>query len=188
MTSAGKNFNNEIFNFALNNTDNDYAAHEMKYELQRRLSNYHQNNPGVVLNKSQMWAGISNNGQKEALGGPLIQNQNNTNNIKGGLCSDEFPFWSLNQSGKIVNAPEEQNNLTENFTDEKNNNNDKDDNSDSDSDIVLNDTKENFIQENYDDDSNDNSTMTYIYIVLGIILLLLIGFVIYNSYTSRPVL
>jgi len=104
--SYGQDFYNDLLKFSDHHSKDDQKAIETAYELQSRLQNYWKNNAFEVLKKSEKYSGnVDLNGHKSALGGDLNPFISGINNAPGTPAeASEFPFWSLNDKGNIVDT------------------------------------------------------------------------------------
>ena len=158
--SKGESFFKDLLDYS----DKHSHDKELKttYALQARAADFFKNNQYPTLNKSQEYSGmISNNGEKDPLGGPINKLVSGTNNLPGtGICGDEFDFWGKNPVPSHKNE-DEQNVIIENYNSLDGLNNLYSPNS----------KKENFT-ENY---GNGDSNGTLLTIIIITIILLLIG-------------
>lgn len=134
--SYGQDFYNDLLKYSDHHSKDDQQAIETAYELQSRLQNYWKNNAFEALKKSEKYSGnVDLNGHKSALGGDLNPFISGINNAPGTPAeASEFPFWSLDDKGEIVNKKKNTqsnmqinnnntNNNKEYLTDTKNNSN-----------------------------------------------------------------
>lgn len=97
--SIGQDFYNNLLNYTNENTTNDNNSIETSYELQKRLAEFPKNHALPILIKSQKYSGgISLDNKPEPLGGPINLTKEN--------CTDEFPFWSLENKYNNTNKNE----------------------------------------------------------------------------------
>ena len=160
--SYGQDFYNDLLKYSDHHSKDDQKAIEIAYELQSRLQNYWKNNAFEALKKSEKYSGnVDLNGHKSALGGdlnPFISGINNAPSTPAE--ASEFPFWSLNDKGNIINTKKNNTQSNMQINNNNNNNNNKE---------YLTDTGK-----NSDDGKNDQ---IYIWI-MGIIIIFIFSIIL----------
>ena len=163
--STGQNFNNELLGYSDKVSDSDKKSLETTYKLQQRLTQFHKNNAGSTLLKSQEFSGMVDlMGNTEPLGGHINPLRNGTDNAPGtGLFSDEFPFWKL-ANGKNEQKNAQKNEQKESFQGTEN---------------FVNETLP-VTQEHFTQSPNTDSAGTIIYILISLLVIVFLVIMIYQ--------